>query len=328
MSNRFDTLFVNEDNLIKMNRILLTTLIVVGFTTPALAENNSSKIPVTGVIAHSVLSKVELAKVKNFEINKAIEIEKEKTKLSLTEHKTTIINSSAEAYLSNLPESSEPIIKRMKDLSSHANILSEGFLWAEGILDESRESVYKQELTSDLENLNARLIQSRALRNEIEGTLNLLEIELSKIQRLEEKRQSKETKKLLEAKDDELKNILENKLLLGDFEYNIYYITAQSELQREERELLRRIFKSISDIKNISVEITGRADPRGDRTYNENLASERANVIKLLAEEAGVNKKMITVNSYVSDTEIKRNRELHFFDRNSTIIVKKIGKWD
>ena len=87
-----------------MNRILLSTLIIASNSSPLMANKESIKIPAIGVIAHSVLSKAELAKAKNVEIKKEIEIAKKKGELSLTEYKTSIINSSAESYLLQLPE--------------------------------------------------------------------------------------------------------------------------------------------------------------------------------------------------------------------------------
>ncbi|HHJ3079579.1 TPA: OmpA family protein [Vibrio parahaemolyticus] len=307
-----------------MNRILLVSLIAASISAPLMASNESIKIPATGVIAHSVLSKAELAKVKNFEMKKAIEIAKEKGELSLTEYKTSIINSTAEAYLLQLPESSATTRKKLEDLTSQAFILSEGYLWAEDILESAEKSIYKQELKVEVEDLKARLIQSRALRTDVEGAISTLQIELSKTQSLEQKRQTEEAKKLLAAKDDELREIMENKLLIGDFEYNVYYITAHSEPQNEESELLKKVFKSISDLNDIKVEITGRADPRGNREYNNNLARERADVIREIAKESGLKEEQISVSSYVSDVKIKRNRELHFFDRNTTILIRKL----
>ncbi|MEH0791363.1 OmpA family protein [Vibrio parahaemolyticus] len=307
-----------------MNRTLLVSLIAASISAPLMASNESIKIPATGVIAHSVLSKVELAKVKNFEMKKAIEIAKEKGELSLTEHKTSIINSTAEAYLLQLPESSATTRKKLEDLTSQAFILSEGYLWAEDILEKAEKSIYKQELKVEAEDLKARLIQSRAIRTDVEGAISALQIELSKTQSLEQKRQTEEAKKLLAAKDDELREIMENKLLIGDFEYNVYYITAHSEPQNEESELLKKVFKSISDLNDIKVEITGRADPRGNREYNNNLARERADVIREIAKASGLKEEQISVSSYVSDVKIKRNRELHFFDRNTTILIRKL----
>lgn len=307
-----------------MNRILLASLITASISTPLMANDESIKIPATGVIAHSVLSKAELAKVKNFEMKKAIEIAKEKGELSLTEHKTSIINSTAESYLIQLPESSATTRKKLEDLTSQAFILSEGYLWAEDVLEKSEESMYKEQLNIEMEALKARLIQSRAIRTDVEGVISTLQIELSKTQNLEQKRQTEEAKKLLAAKDDELREIMENKLLFGDFEYNVYYITAQSKPQNEESELLKKVFKSISDLKDVKVEITGRADPRGDREYNNNLARERANVIRKIGKESGLKDEQISVSSYVSDVKIKRNRELHFFDRNTTILIRKL----
>ncbi|ELP5898414.1 OmpA family protein [Vibrio vulnificus] len=307
-----------------MKRILIASLITSSVSSPIMANNESIKIPATGVIAHTVLSKAELAKIKNFEMKKAIEIAKEKGEISLTEHKTSIVNSAAEAYLRQLPESSATTRKKLEDLSSQAFILSEGYLWAEDVLEMAKKSAHKQELSIEMEALKARVTQSRKIRNDIETTISALQIELSKNKNIEQIRQIEETKKLLSAKDDELRAIMESKLILGDFEYNVHYITAHSEPQHEESELLRKVFKSISGLKDVKIEITGRADPRGNREYNINLAKERANVIWNIAKESGINEEQIFVNSYVSDVQIKRNRELHFFDRNTTVLIRKI----
>ncbi|KDM90915.1 OmpA family protein [Photobacterium galatheae] len=306
-----------------MNRSLIAILITSGFTVQAHDIITEKTIPATGVIAHTVLSQVEIAKVKSFELNKAISLEKERSRIKLTLEKLSFVNDATEEGIQRAKEEDVPTRKKMDIAITDSNILSESFLWADGILEESKKSPYAQYLKHEISNLNTQIIRARAFRNELESLLSFYQMTLSKDQERAREIQKVETKRLLEAKDDELKAMIENKLLIGIFEYNAYYMTSESSPQKDEIELLKKVFSSISDMDHIAIEIIGRADPRGERKYNENLAKTRAEKIKEIAISSGIEANKIKVSSYVSDVRIKKNRELHFFDRNTTITIQK-----
>ncbi|PSV01061.1 OmpA family protein [Photobacterium kishitanii] len=127
----------------------------------------------------------------------------------------------------------------------------------------------------------------------------------------------------LNEKTRELAKKLQQNLITGEFVEQFYYITGNSSLNKSQEEYAGKIFELASKYKNIEVSIVGRADPRGNRDYNEKLAKSRGINIKELAIANGISEGSISMTSYVSSNKIEANREMHFFDRNSTVTIRR-----
>lgn len=271
-----------------------------------------------GVVAYSVLSQIELAKLNNIELQKAIEVERNIEKLSLATNKLKSTNIEVSR---KIKPHDHTLIKRMplRDAHTLAKQLSDGFIWAERVLEEAYSGKYQREYHTYMDLLLVEIEKSMQLREKVDNI-----IEVSRVDMLSSQRQlqnSAQANELLEAEANELKKIVEGKLLLGALEQELYYITAEYKLRNEQSLLISRIFGAIANQPDVNVLIIGRADPRGNRTYNEDLARKRANEIVELAGKAAIAGDRITVESYVSSRDIQPNREIHFFDRNTTIKI-------
>lgn len=304
----------------KKNVIALTVAIAI--STPAMASDDN-KIPAVGVLAHTVLSQAEIAKLKHFEINKALSIEKAGSILDTASSKLTAINQSSEDKLIAISTSSEPIRKKIQKAYAVSDLLSDGILWAGEVLTNTEKNPFISELTEKRDELKLQIGNADKLKVEAERQINLLVIEAQRDRQIEIDTNILENKRLLDARESELKSIIQNKLLLGSFEINLYYLTAEFKPQQDDFELISRILKSVTELPDVNVDIIGRADPRGNLKYNERLAKQRAEYIGDIAKEVGINDERVKINSYVSNGEVHKNRELHFFDRNTTVTIYK-----
>ncbi|MCY9861034.1 hypothetical protein OTK49_00565 [Vibrio coralliirubri] len=300
--------------------IAITVAIAVG--TPAFAAQEN-KIPAVGVLAHTVLSQAEIAKIKNFEIVKALSIEKAKSALDATSLKLTSINENSKEKLDTYLDSSEPIKTRIQKTYAVSDLLSDGILWATEVITLTKNHKYINEITPQIDDLNAQISKAKSLKSTAEKQINQLAIEAQRDRQIEIDTNILENKRLLDARDGELKSIIENKLLLGNFEINLYYLTAETKPQKDDAELIAKIFNSVAEIPDVKIDIIGRADPRGNLKYNEKLAKGRAEFISELATNAGFINENIKQTSFVSGGKIHKNRELHFFDRNTTVTIYK-----
>ncbi|KPM98629.1 OmpA family protein [Vibrio alginolyticus] len=129
--------------------------------------------------------------------------------------------------------------------------------------------------------------------------------------------------KLLEAeaqlnKKNRLMAELNSQIQSGDWTYETFYVTGDDVVNSAQKEVLVALFGIAID-KNLYLKVSGRADPRGDYDYNLELAKKRAENVAKIAKNAGISNEMIKTSYSVTQTEIKNNRELHFFDRNTSI---------
>ena len=127
----------------------------------------------------------------------------------------------------------------------------------------------------------------------------------------------------INTKAKELSERLKKSLTTGSFTEQLYYITSNDKLTQPQQEYMAKLFNLASKYHNIEIFITGRADPRGKKTYNENLAKDRAIYVKQIAIKSGINPDDIHLDSHVTESKVKENSELHFFDRNTTVIIKR-----
>ena len=127
----------------------------------------------------------------------------------------------------------------------------------------------------------------------------------------------------IKSRTRELSKRLKKSLITGSFVEQLYYITSNAKLTKPQQEYIDQLFKLTSKYKNVEVFITGRADPRGSISYNQHLAKERANIVANIAKKEGILTSDIHVSSHVTNSEIKENSELHFFDRNTTVVIKR-----
>ena len=124
----------------------------------------------------------------------------------------------------------------------------------------------------------------------------------------------------------ELQLRLHRSLISGSFTEQLYYITSDYKLRDAELKYINDIFKFASKYNNIDVYITGRADPRGNILYNKKLANNRARFVEQIAINNGIPNDRVHVSSHVTNTKVNENSELHFFDRNTTVVITRKNK--
>lgn len=77
----------------------------------------------------------------------------------------------------------------------------------------------------------------------------------------------------------------------------IFFRTAQTELDADAEERLARLGALISDMDDLTVLVEGHADARGDETYNQELSAARAQAVRDVLVGAGVETARITTRA-------------------------------
>lgn len=306
-----------------MKRILAAALVVSVANAGTPMDQEEIEISPVGVVAYSVLSQIELAKIENFKIEKAIEVAKVVEKLEVAKAKLGKMNSETELLITPKSEDTQVSIS-IKKATSIAGKLSDSFSWAQGILSQAGQGIYASEYQTTMAELSGEIARSKRLRANIERLIALPQpqtvVDNSAELEAELERQ-KANREMLAAEASELRQLIEGKLLLGAFEHELYYVTADHKLTDDQEALVERIFGVLAEKEGLKIEITGRADPRGNRQYNEKLARSRADEVVGIAKRFGIKDEQISVKSSVTDVKIRKNREMHFFDRNTSLKV-------
>ncbi len=302
----------------------LSLLLLVPLATTAMASEFTSKRPNANILTQMVLGQAELAKIKNLDILKEKEKEKLAHELTTIKKRLDVLNDSVTDHFKAVKSKEMRLITRLKKERGLSSRLVDSFKWAEERLTYSKDNEYFNLVSNQAGELNQSIDLSKKLAMNLSESISMMELNIKLMEKERLNTSKKKMAELSKMKDDELLSEIENKLMFGSYEFNIYYLTADSKPIKEQAELIERIFKSLSNYKtDISVEIIGRADPRGGYEYNADLAEKRALTIKDIALKAGIDEKMIQHSSFVSKGEVQDNRELHFFDRNTTVTIYK-----
>lgn len=100
-----------------------------------------------------------------------------------------------------------------------------------------------------------------------------------------------------------------------------YFKTADATapiLNKKHMDSLTSVLKSD---KSFHVVLTGHADKRGDETFNENLAMERAKTIATALQNEGIDQSQIVFRSAGATEAMGENRDVMQLDRNVEAVV-------
>ena len=311
-----------------MKKNILVTLIISSLSVSA-NSSTGDVIHSTGVLAHQVLSQGELAKIKHYEIKKVVSIEKMKEQLKVASRKIKKVNIMSLDFVNKTTKPMDETLlnqkakKTVTTLKSMEKLLSEEELWGKEVIADSNKYKYKQLVINELNTLSNTLKETRDMRYKVEELISFYSFHVAINTEITETTRKEQLQSLLTAKESEVRKIMEKKILADGFEHNIYYVTNDFIPQKDDLEVLRKIFKAASNIENTIIYITGRADPRGNKKYNDSLARKRAETLKDIAINLNIDPAIIQINSFTSTGNIKSNKELYFFERNSTILIKK-----
>lgn len=128
------------------------------------------------------------------------------------------------------------------------------------------------------------------------------------------------------SKNNNLEKDLHEKLSLGNLRQNYFYETNKHVLDDESLKTLTKVFKVLSNDKDVKLDITGRADPRGNTEYNHALAAKRIGFVKALALKSGFDENQISINNLGEFGEPQKNTEKYFFQRYLTVEISKNSK--
>ena len=213
-----------------MIKTILATLILSSLSASAM-DSSEGKINATGVLAHTVLSQSELAKIKHLEINKVISVEKMKEKINTANNKIKKVNITSLDLLnkSNQPDNDQlqdsVAKKNLINLQSISKLLSEEELWGTDLILTLSEHQFRTLALKETELLSNTLKETREIRNKTEELISFYSFHVAINQEISETTRKENIENLLTAKESEIKDIMERKALGEGFEFNVYYLT-------------------------------------------------------------------------------------------------------
>ncbi len=120
----------------------------------------------------------------------------------------------------------------------------------------------------------------------------------------------------------ELRERLEKRLEVGKITQNYFYKTGDFEIYGEQMTIIADSLRSLSNNKSVKLHIIGRADPRGNKEFNEALAQKRIEFVRGVATENGFDDERV---SYINMGEVgseHSDKEMYFFQRHLTVIIE------
>ncbi|MDK9793239.1 OmpA family protein [Vibrio sp. D431a] len=165
------------------------------------------------------------------------------------------------------------------------------------------ESLYMK-ATFDMEKAD---IAHKSEINEIEGVV----------------KRTEEVNERYKAELETLREGLAKQLSLGELEQSYYYETAEWELTDEQYKVLSMVFDAVSEMPEVKIKVTGRADPRGNKAYNQTLSEKRAMYIRDMAVAKGILASQIEAVGIGEVGEVSKNREKLFFNRYTSVVISK-----
>jgi peptidoglycan-associated lipoprotein len=99
----------------------------------------------------------------------------------------------------------------------------------------------------------------------------------------------------------------------------------QAELTADDRAIVTQVAKCMIDgaLKGKSVRLTGRADPRGEQEYNMTLGAHRANAVREVMAQVGVDKGRMSLTSRGALDALGTDEESYRLDRRVDIELQK-----
>ncbi|NRD73849.1 sortase-associated OmpA-like protein PdsO [Shewanella sp. VB17] len=127
---------------------------------------------------------------------------------------------------------------------------------------------------------------------------------------------SNETKQLVELKQGQAQQLTKLGMRL-----TLPFTTGSSELARHIKQQLDDLAYAMSMSPELTVELTGYADRRGDSTYNQALSEQRVAEVKSYLVAQGVDNRRLTLKAFGANAPLSetQNTENDFFDRRVNI---------
>ncbi|UKA04572.1 OmpA family protein [Photobacterium damselae] len=301
---QLNILIVQKDDIIKEVKDKIGTL----------KENSTSKVEylkLSELLTQSTQSKKdlldELERVKQAQVALQQKLDAEKLQSSKHISELTTTNQSMGRKVEDLESNIEKL--RMSSSKEHSDVLT---------------NINELESLLKISPSNSKTHDTIKFDNVINGVKKIIkDSKEAKSSSMITSQLNTEQLETIANKMKELQSRLKSSLISGSFTEQLYYITSDYKLRNDELKYINQVFKYASKYKNIDVYITGRADPRGTVAFNTKLAANRAKFVERLAISNGIPQSHIHVTSHITNSEINENSELHFFDRNTTVVIKR-----
>ena len=127
-----------------------------------------------------------------------------------------------------------------------------------------------------------------------------------------------------QAKLEEFKLLLNEKLQSDNLTQTFYYKTASDVLSDKQINYLSNIVLSLNNYKELKYSIKGFSDSRGNAEYNKELSANRVNSVLGILQAFDISFDNIKVN-YVGEEESSQTADYEelFFDRKVELIISK-----
>tara|TARA_B100002019_G_C21199586_1_gene563226 strand:+ start:48 stop:605 length:558 start_codon:yes stop_codon:yes gene_type:complete len=123
---------------------------------------------------------------------------------------------------------------------------------------------------------------------------------------------------------EEFKEKINDQLSAKGLNQIIYFRTDNAQMNEKSLNFLTNMIKSLNGYKELSYNLKGFADVRGNEQYNMSLAGKRIDEIKGYLIKMGIPEKRIKESNYGESQSKKRSdREEYFYDRRVEIEIKQ-----
>jgi outer membrane protein OmpA-like peptidoglycan-associated protein len=147
---------------------------------------------------------------------------------------------------------------------------------------------------------------------------------------LTEKNQLVETNQSLTAKLDDLAHKIDTpqtakgdaSQLLDGFEGDVLFRTGSAEITPDLAHQIQVLAQAVARSPALKVRVDGYADPRGTEDLNMKLSQDRANAVRDLLVEAGVNDDVLEVNAYGKSQSVAADSDGYALERRVRLTLQ------
>lgn len=121
----------------------------------------------------------------------------------------------------------------------------------------------------------------------------------------------------------EIKNILQN-----GWVFSVQFRTGSKQLEPHFLDQLQQMASAVKGVENIYVELHGYADERGDANFNQNLSEQRAQSVRDVFVNAGLDEDKIIIRAHGEDQSLQLGNDPESLDFDRRVIIRVVGESD
>ncbi|MEM7282899.1 MAG: OmpA family protein [Pseudomonadota bacterium] len=129
----------------------------------------------------------------------------------------------------------------------------------------------------------------------------------------------------MESLQAENRDLQDKQELITQLRMEILFHTGDSNIDETANDRLQKLAALINTTPGVEIRLDGYADPRGDEEFNLKLSGDRADTVKQVLVDAGVDEDRIRVFSHGEDTRIADEKDLDALALTRRVTVKLHG---